>query len=209
MRRRVPHRRLSEPFGALTLDIQARVDAALALDTASSAEDCRTDHHNIAVNDGVPVQRDGSASAARQQHRPLADDSLASGPEWEQDEVVEVPVTADGLCNAVLVWFEADLGDEQMLSSWNACSSCSSEGSGGGGSDGRQAGSGQACRDRADVASSGTAFAASWSQGLQYLDGVRARKARARVAVRRNSRCPMPRTIGAGCVSASHARPCS
>jgi hypothetical protein len=96
---------------------------------------------------------------------------------------MEVAATADGVCNAILIWFEADLGGGHRLSSWHACSSRGSEGDDGGSSGGGQRGGGQrggseARCDPAGDASHGTAFAMSWSQGLHYLDGVPTNQAR-------------------------------
>ena len=169
--RRVPHRRLSEPFDVLTLDLQSRLDAAAAVNAALSAETCTEKQNDVDfVTSGSPSGQNGTGAAGRQHRRPSAGASSAGGSAWEHEALVGVAATADGLCNAVLVWFEADLGGGHRLSSWRACDSCGSEGGDAGSNGGRRC----ACSD----APCGQAWdAKSWSQGLQYLDGVRANKA--------------------------------
>ena len=180
----------------LTLDLQARANAATA-EAGACAQDGAAQRPGC-HGEEAPSGQDSSRAFHRQQEAPRnhsgARGEAASG--WEHDSFVEVPVTADGLCNAVLVWFEADLGGGHSLSSWHwGCDSASenrqpSDGSAAGtpDSDGRgcRTGSGSDGERRPDAQRNGVesdapnraVVASSWSQGIQYLDGVRAQRVR-------------------------------
>ena len=195
--RRVPHKRLSEAFDVLTLDLQARANAATAK-AGACAEDSAAPSVDSQTG-GAPSDHDSSRPFHGQRQGPRNTNGAHSPQDsgWEHDSYVEVPVTADGLCNAVLVWFEADLGGGHSLSSWHGgCGSHSVDGqlsdtsaagtpgfdghgrlNGAVGSSGDQRSAGLVSGPEPD-GPTGAAIASSWSQGIQYLDGIRAQRVR-------------------------------
>lgn len=106
---RMPHRRLSAPFAVHSLDLQARVDAALASQASDSAG---SSSRKPAADASDSEEGDGSAASA-----PSAAGSEAA---WELDTCLDVPVTADGQWNAVAFWFEvqAGPGSNAVVTSW-------------------------------------------------------------------------------------------
>ncbi len=194
---RVPHKRLSEAFDVLTLDLQARADAATA--RAGACAQDGTAQPARCQDAGAQSGLDSSRAFHGQQRAPQFHSGVHGEPAsgWEHDSFVEVPITSDGLCNAVLIWFEADHGGGHSLSSWHGgCGSFSdnpqpSEESAAGKLDsngrGRHAGAEGSDGERPpDAVMNGAEpdglnsarVASSWSQGIQYLDGVHARQAR-------------------------------
>ena len=183
MVRRIPHRRLSEPFDVLTLDLQARVDAVAASRAASPGDHGSVERCNSDARDRVPHWSAASGPAAsRQRCGSSIGDSPAASPQWEHDAAVEVAVIADGLCNAVLVWYQAEFGGGPTLSSWHPGVNGRSGGGGGGCSGDEPEATAAASCERAEDPSCAAVCATSWSQGLQYLDGVKASKARGGVS---------------------------
>ncbi len=180
----------------LTLDLQARADAATARAGACAQDGAAQPPHCQAA--GAASSRDSSRVSGGQQQAARNHDGAhgetASG--WEHDSFVEVPVTSDGLCNAVLIWFEADLGGGHSLSSWHGGSHSlkrqPADGSAAGTPDvddhGCSTGSDGAGERHSEAPVNGhhpdglvrAAVASSWSQGIQYLDGVRAQRVRSR-----------------------------
>lgn len=157
---RMPHRRLSAPIPVHCLDLQARLDAALA-------------RHAAAANDGGAAPCNGSSSkhgAAEEASSPpssSASSSREDGPKdeevaWEHDEWLEVPVTADGHWNAVVFWFDVHAGGGAVVTSW---------GEGRGSRDAATSGSSQAAGSEAAAEGQSAAAASSWGQAVQYLDG--------------------------------------
>ena len=203
----------------LTLDLQARADAATARAGARAQDDpvqppsCHAD--------GLPSGGNSPPASDAQRQRPWKNDgaNVRQACKWEHDSFVEVMVTADGVCNAVLFWFEADLGGGHSVSSWHGgCgdhspnrqpSDRAAAGRLASDDDGRRCGAGDVSGERRPDAVAGgptpggpdgAAVASSWSQGLQYLDGVRAQRVRAepllvrsKSSVRRDLQCHVSR----------------
>lgn len=143
---RMPHRRLSAAFPLHTLDLQARLDAALARQRqAAEPSDGSSSQSGDENEDGLP---EGGGSSAGQ-------------AAWEHDAILEVPVTADGQWNAVAVWFEACAGPggDARVSSWGDAPAVGASSS--------AEGAGKA--SEAEAASPAPA-ASSWDQAVHYVD---------------------------------------
>lgn len=92
----LPHRALSKPFVAHTIDLQARVTAV------QKAASTATEMANGATPpiEGAPTGQQASEKAQGGE----------GGSCWEADLELEVDIVADGRWNAVAFWFELDLG---------------------------------------------------------------------------------------------------
>lgn len=172
---RLPHRRLSAPFPVRCLDLQARLDAALAR-RAAKLGTAGADASAGAGSASVPASAAGSEDGAEHDGDGGDDGTSGSGgaaaaePDWELDSELEVPVTADGQWNAVAFWFElhAGHGSGAVVTSWGD----------GRGADGAAAAAAGA--DEGDEAAGGgtdaaaseqpAAAASSWDQAVQYVD---------------------------------------
>lgn len=153
---RMPHRRLSAPFAVHCLDLQARVDAALARQAAAANSN----------SDSAAASGSQGAEAAEEANSPP---SSASGSRneseeeaaWEHDAWLDVPVTAAGHWNAVAFWFEVHAGGGAAVTSWGE----------GRGSEASSGDGGEAAAGEAAAEGRTPAAAPSWGQAVQYLDG--------------------------------------
>jgi hypothetical protein len=137
----VPHRQLSKPFRALELDLQQRVNAASAAAAAAGSLDTAT------ASTVFVEARSGRAQdrACRQLARYGAA-AHRHAAAWEQDDMLQVSIEAQGRWNAVAFWFQLDMGPgAPQIGSWQTASD-------GGGS-------------------AEPAVGTSWQQSVQYLDG--------------------------------------
>ena len=132
--RREPHVLLSDAFEVFELDLQARLRAKTAEHSAKS----RTDGDSDARSDSKKRVENGAAS-------------------WDEDFRVSVPVVKDGAWNAVVFWFEADMGHSgDVLRSAEPPPPIS--------------------RDRFHESSRNAFTATSWGLAAQYLDEVFVRR---------------------------------
>lgn len=107
---RMPHRRLSAPFPVHCLELQARLDAALARQAGQAG------------SGSAPEPEDGSEDEADAGGGGGSSSPAGTEPAWELDTQLEVPVTADGQWNAVAFWFDvhAGHGSGAVVTSWGA-----------------------------------------------------------------------------------------
>ena len=143
--KREPHVTLSDAFEVFDLDMQARArtKAREARDDANEANDDEKDL--------------------------LEKKKKASHASWDEDFVLSVPATRDGAWNAVVFWFEADMGHSgDVLRSAEPPPGAN-----------RSRASSEPSREPSHrrTSSSGTLFAAtSWGLAAQYLDEVFVRR---------------------------------
>lgn len=112
---RVPHRRLSEPFDVLTLDLQARVDALTARGSQVSHSTSHTAEHSTSGPRGKGSSGSSIHSSAVAK---LGAGTAVLEAAWETDDTLFIPAIADGICNAVVFWNEADMGAGYTLTSF-------------------------------------------------------------------------------------------
>lgn len=146
----MPHRRLSQPFLAHTLDLQQRLAAVAAYGDAAAADATAAGEASAACPSGR------AADAGSRQLAPF-DAKLRHAAEWQHDETLDIHIEAGGYWNAVAFWFDLDMGAGSgvTLSSWR----------------GPEAAQGAAAD--CDAAGDGNrSVGASWQQSVQYLDGM-------------------------------------
>ena len=157
---RLPHRRLSAPFLALQLDLQARVDA-VAGKSGGGADSPAGNSCGAVASDGRSALL---ASPACKQLTACGADRRAAS--WETDETLTITMTESGRWNAVAFWFCLDMGS----------------GSGGDsfGADSRVYLSSWHCEGSCQPAS---AVGTSWQQSVQYIDPVPVQQVRTSIAM--------------------------
>ena len=153
---RMPHRRLSAPFAVHCLDLQARVDAALARQAA--AANSNSDSAAASGSQGAEATEEASSPPSSASDSRNGSEEEAS---WEHDAWLDIPVTAAGHWNAVAFWFEVHAGGGAAVTSWGE----------GRGSEAARADDGEAAAGEAAKAGGAPAAATSWGQAVQYLDG--------------------------------------
>ena len=98
--RREPHVVLSDAFEVFELDLQARLRAKAAAEHSANGD--ANDDAKRRTDRTSDARSDSSARAKKR-----AENGAAS---WDEDFHVSVPVAKDGAWNAVVFWFEADMG---------------------------------------------------------------------------------------------------
>ena len=143
--RREPHVVLSDAFEVFELDLQARLRAKTAEHSANANGD----------NGDAKSRKGGDSDAHSDAHsKKHAENGAAS---WDEDFHVSVPVVKDGAWNAVVFWFEADMGHSgDVLRSAEPPPPIS--------------------QDRFHKSSRNAFTATSWGLAAQYLDEVFVRR---------------------------------
>ena len=171
--RREPNRAfLSEPFVACEVDLAERFRRRLAR----------------AADVGSGTQSGTGTGPESRSDREDADaDEGSGGPAtWEHDATIRVPVTSDGVWNAVAFWIDADLGDGDVLGGFGVddveerenapANAGASEGEREGEGEGEGEGGSSVSTTATPTTGAPTAgrrfLAETWSTAVQYLDDL-------------------------------------
>ena len=175
----MPHRCLSAPFEVHGLDLQARLAARQAASSGDAAAGSSS-----SSSSSIPTEGSGSGGDASTEGSAKAGSNGGCAAAWELDTEVEVAVTADGECNAIVLWMEVHAGEEPgaVVTSGGGASGSRACGSSSSGSIGSSEGSSEGGGTTPPCLPA-PAVASSWEQGVQYVD-VQAVKAGATVSLR-------------------------